>query len=122
MATFEVSFILAFEVSFILALIILQFHVFKQVFQKIERFKNFFPTNRIKIKKLSLSNTGDEVEILEGKGDNEDFEEIIKSTNDYLIKNKGAAADFSILKDISERHLEKFDNEIGNLINSTLTD
>ncbi len=49
-----------------------------------------------------------------------DFAEVIKSTNAYLCKNKGASADFSILKDTCERHLEKVDNEIGNLINVPL--
>lgn len=48
------------------------------------------------------------------------FSEVIKSTNAYLCKNKGASADFGILKDTCERHLEKVDNEIGNLINVPL--
>ena len=48
------------------------------------------------------------------------FSEVIKSTNAYLCKNKGASADFGILKDTCERHLEKGDNEIGNLINVPL--
>ena len=48
------------------------------------------------------------------------FTEVIKSTNAYLCKNKGASADFGILKDTCERHLEKVDNEIGNLINVPL--
>lgn len=48
------------------------------------------------------------------------FYDVIKSTNAYLSKNKGASADFSILKDTCERHLEKVDNEIGNLINVPL--
>ncbi|MDN3585012.1 hypothetical protein [Mucilaginibacter flavus] len=49
-----------------------------------------------------------------------DFSEVIKSTNAYLCKNKGASADFGILKDTCERHVEKVDNEIGNLINVPL--
>jgi hypothetical protein len=48
------------------------------------------------------------------------FAQVIKSTNAYLCKNKGASADFSILKDTCDRHLEKEDNEIGNLINVPL--
>ncbi|MDR1527276.1 MAG: hypothetical protein LBS46_06360 [Dysgonamonadaceae bacterium] len=60
------------------------------------------------------------LDLLKTPQEHEQFDEIIESTNDYLRKNKGAAADFSILKDISERHLEKFDNEIGNLINVPL--
>ena len=54
------------------------------------------------------------------KNTHSDFDEVIKSTNAYLCKNKGASADFGILKDTCERHLEKVDNEIGNLINVPL--
>jgi hypothetical protein len=48
------------------------------------------------------------------------FTEVIKSTNAYLCKNKNSSADFGILKDTCERHVEKADNEIGNLINVPL--
>jgi hypothetical protein len=48
------------------------------------------------------------------------FSEVVDSTNAYLVKNKDASADFSILKDICERRVEKIDNEIGNLINVPL--
>jgi hypothetical protein len=54
------------------------------------------------------------------KNHRQDFNEIIKSTNAYLCKNKGASADFNILQDICERHLQKRDNEISNLINVPL--
>jgi len=54
------------------------------------------------------------------KDEKVEFNEVIKSTNAYLSKNKGASADFSILQDTCERHLEKLDNEIGNLINVPL--
>ncbi|WP_046243725.1 hypothetical protein [Hymenobacter terrenus] len=41
-----------------------------------------------------------------------EFGQIITDTNEYLLNNRGAAADFSILKDISERHAEALDEEI----------
>ncbi|MBC7449552.1 MAG: hypothetical protein H7330_15985 [Hymenobacteraceae bacterium] len=41
-----------------------------------------------------------------------EFVEIISDTNEYLQNNKGAAADFNILKDISERRSEALDDEI----------
>ncbi|MFD2785843.1 hypothetical protein [Hymenobacter rubripertinctus] len=41
-----------------------------------------------------------------------EFEEILLDTNDYLRHNKGAAADFGILKDISERRSQVLDNEV----------
>ncbi|RSK30240.1 hypothetical protein [Hymenobacter metallilatus] len=41
-----------------------------------------------------------------------EFQAILLDTNDYLRHNKGAAADFGILKDISERQSEVLDNEV----------
>ena len=41
-----------------------------------------------------------------------EFGQIITDTNEYLLNNRGAAADFGILKDISERHAEALDEEI----------
>ena len=41
-----------------------------------------------------------------------EFGQIIADTNEYLQNNQGAAADFGILKDISERHAEALDEEI----------
>jgi hypothetical protein len=48
------------------------------------------------------------------------FNEVISSTNAYLCKNKGAAADFNILQDICERQIQRLDNSISNLINVPL--
>ncbi len=66
----------------------------------------------------------DDIELLvlpsEISRNNTHFAEVIKSTNAYLCKNKGASADFNILKDTCERYLEKVDNEISNLINVPL--
>lgn len=111
-----------FEIFFIVIIIALQIAVFVNVLKKIRNFKNFFPDSlKIKIIKKQLSdNSDDVVELLDAQDISNNFGEIVHSTNDYLRKNKGAAADFSILKDISERHLEKFDNEIGNQINVPL--
>ena len=41
-----------------------------------------------------------------------EFGQIVADTNEYLLNNRGAAADFGILKDISERHAEALDEEI----------
>lgn len=111
-----------FEIIFILALIALQVYIFVLVLNKIRRFKNFFPDSfKIQITKEEMSDDPEGVvELLKVQDAGENFEEIVHSTNDYLRKNKGAAADFGILKDISERHLEKFENEIGNQINLPL--
>lgn len=113
---------MAFEIIFIIVLIVLQILVFVNVLNKILHFKNFFPSSfNIQITKEQLSDDSEDVvELLKVQDAGENFGKIVHSTNDYLQKNKGAAADFGILKDISERHLEKFDNEIGNQINVPL--
>ena len=49
-----------------------------------------------------------------------EFNEVILSTNAYLCKNKGASADFNILQDICDRHIQRLDNGISNLINVPL--
>ena len=41
-----------------------------------------------------------------------EFGQVVVDTNEYLLNNRGAAADFGILKDISERHAEALDEEI----------
>jgi hypothetical protein len=41
-----------------------------------------------------------------------EFAEIVKDTNEYLANNKGAAADFNILKDVSERRAESLDERV----------
>ncbi|UOQ99011.1 hypothetical protein MUN81_05840 [Hymenobacter sp. 5317J-9] len=49
-----------------------------------------------------------------------EFGQIIVDTNEYLLNNRGAAADFGILKDISERHAEALDEEIQAQISTPL--
>ncbi len=40
------------------------------------------------------------------------FKTILSSLNTYLLKNKGTASDFNLVKDIIERHIGAMDNEI----------
>ncbi|MBK0404658.1 hypothetical protein I5M27_16815 [Adhaeribacter sp. BT258] len=54
----------------------------------------------------------DYADLLEVKNASPEFNEIVSDTNEYLQNNKGAAADFNILKDISERYSETLDNEV----------
>ncbi|HSI90169.1 MAG TPA: hypothetical protein VK927_03585 [Adhaeribacter sp.] len=54
----------------------------------------------------------DMVDLLEAKNASPEFAEIVSDTNEYLQNNKGASADFNILKDISERYSETLDNEV----------
>ncbi|KAA9338996.1 hypothetical protein [Adhaeribacter soli] len=52
------------------------------------------------------------VDLVEARNASPEFGEIVSDTNEYLENNKGAAADFNILKDISERYSETLDNEV----------
>lgn len=101
-----------------------KFKIKKFILSDPESFENYLDNlsneNQIVHETYSL----EEVELLfipnTTKVNHKHFAEVIKSTNAYLCKNKGASADFGILKDTCERHLEKVDNEIGNLINVPL--
>ncbi|MGK7395284.1 MAG: hypothetical protein ACNS62_11975 [Candidatus Cyclobacteriaceae bacterium M3_2C_046] len=44
---------------------------------------------------------------------NEVFDQIIMSVNTYLIRNKGAASDFNLLKDIIERNTDAVEEDIN---------
>lgn len=44
------------------------------------------------------------------------LKEITDSINQYLKKNKGNAADFHLLKNIVDRHLDTIDEEVGHLL------
>lgn len=89
-----------------------------------ELFDKFLDSISLEELNSEVSVIGEQAELLvvptSTKTEHIHFAEVIKSTNAYLCKNRGASADFSILKDTCERYLEKVDNEIGNLINVPL--
>ncbi|PSR54800.1 hypothetical protein AHMF7605_15455 [Adhaeribacter arboris] len=67
-------------------------------------------------------NTAPEIELdLIAAGNcSREFLEILNDTNNYLRNNKGAAADFNILKDISERQSEVLEKEINAIVATPL--
>jgi methyl-accepting chemotaxis protein len=101
-----------------------KFQITNEVLSEPDKFEKFL--NSLSNKKHLMEEIEDieQVELLVipnlTKSKHSSFSEVINSTNAYLCKNKGASADFGILKDTCERHLEKEDNEIGNLINVPL--
>ena len=101
-----------------------RFLITKSILSDPEQFDNYLDSLSDEIQLVDESGDSEQVELLVipnfTKTNHGHFSEVIKSTNAYLCKNKGASADFSILKDTCERHLEKVDNEIGNLINVPL--
>lgn len=101
-----------------------KFFITKAVLSEPDQFDKYLDSLSNDVQIIDESEDAEEVELLvipnSTKASHSHFSEVIKSTNAYLCKNKGASADFGILKDTCERHLEKVDNEIGNLINVPL--
>ncbi len=60
------------------------------------------------------------IDLIEVQQPSETFQKIIKNTNEYLKRNKGAAADFEILKDVSERYSEALDSEVQSTVATPL--
>ncbi|WP_276496903.1 hypothetical protein [Pontibacter litorisediminis] len=60
------------------------------------------------------------IDLIEVQQPSDTFSNIIRSTNQYLRRNKGAAADFDILKDVSERYAEAMDVEVQSTIATPL--
>ena len=101
-----------------------KYFITKAVLSDPDQFDKYLDSLSNEIQIIAESEDAEQVELLvirnTTKVNHSNFSEVIKSTNAYLCKNKGASADFGILKDTCERHLEKVDNEIGNLINVPL--
>lgn len=58
-----------------------------------------------------------EVNIIEtNETKNSVFEKILFSTNNYLIRNRGAASDFNLIKDIVERNIDVVEEDINSSI------
>ncbi|WP_207434403.1 hypothetical protein [Sabulibacter ruber] len=60
------------------------------------------------------------IDLIEVQGSSPTFQKIINSTNEYLRLNKGAAADFNILKDVAERHSDALEAEVQSTIATPL--
>lgn len=101
-----------------------KFFITKAILSEPEQFDNYLDSLSDDVQIVTESYDAEQVELLvipnSTKSKHTHFADVINSTNAYLCKNKGASADFGILKDTCERHLEKVDNEIGNLINVPL--
>ncbi|QMU26798.1 hypothetical protein [Adhaeribacter radiodurans] len=61
-----------------------------------------------------------ELDLIAAENPSPEFLEIVNDTNNYLRNNKGAAADFNILKDISERQSEVLEKEINSTVATPL--
>ncbi|GAB3812366.1 hypothetical protein GCM10028895_03310 [Pontibacter rugosus] len=59
-------------------------------------------------------------DLIEVRNPSDTFQKIIRNTNEYLKQNKGAAADFNILKDVSERYADALDEEVQSTVATPL--
>lgn len=113
------------ELLIIIGIGLLQLYVFAKVLAKIGILKKYFPS----IQSLSIKNRdiefNEETEInvdyisIDKKASKE-FKETINSTNSYLENNKGSAADFNIIKDVTERHIDTIVNSINSTVSAPL--
>lgn len=121
----------------VLLIIGLQIYFFSKTLKEIKRFSNIFPESTrclyardseifIKGKKsviednaIDAYNAPDEFDEYLEKHDSI-FERIISSLNTYLRKNKGAASDYHLMKDIVERNCDAKENEIDTQIPTPL--
>lgn len=121
----------------VLLIIGVQIYFFSKTLKEIKKFSNIFPESTgclyaqdseifIKGKKnviednaIDAYNAPDEFDEYLEKHDSI-FERIISSLNTYLRKNKGAASDYHLMKDIVERNCDAKENEIDTQIPTPL--
>ena len=113
----------------ILAIIVAQIYIFKNTKKKITTYKSIFPNNTssysIVEREIQTNNGNDDedgyvedidavsVSQLNISTDNETLKEIKNALNMYLQKNKGAASDFYLMKDVVERYCDAEEEEIN---------
>lgn len=62
-----------------------------------------------------------DISLIDFKGrKNKSQSEILKSINNYLLRNKGVVSDFMLVKDIVDRNIDKTDDQITNSIPTPL--
>lgn len=109
-----------------------QLYVCREVIIKTNLISTFFPDKKgINLTKALVANErfeqddNEEVKakkytrilsIANFKKANSLLKEVVESLNDYLRNNKGNAADFHLLKNIVDRHLDTIDEEISHLL------
>src|SRR6476661_7542289 len=115
------------EILLILALVAWQAVVFLRNRQLIGRIQDMYPAaGAVGVQPIPFTaaqpekNFDVQYDALIANNTSTEFGQIITDTNEYLLNNRGAAADFGILKDISERHAEALDDEIQAQITTPL--
>ena len=124
------------EILIIMAIICVQCYVFYGTYEQIKSIAHFLRSERsVKLGTVSVpleeTSSDDEdasndaeteassmpltvsVILVRNDSKNELLCNVVGTINRYLRKNKGAAADFHLIKDIVERHCDTIDEEIG---------
>lgn len=109
-----VDFVIQLEIAFILLIILLQVFQFRQNLSKIRTLSDLYPEIRPEI---AVIPEADNLKLI-GFSNNfsRSFQQLLEATNLYLQKNRGAAADFNILRDISERESDAIESEIDSSV------
>jgi hypothetical protein len=96
-------------ISFIIVIILnYQFFTFYRNKKNISLLKSIFPNDQ-SILELNQEDTSLQIKT---KHENEIFQIIISSLNNYLKNNKGAVSDYHLMKDIVERNCDTIEEEI----------
>jgi biopolymer transport protein ExbB/TolQ len=106
----DMDFVRLLEIGCIVIILLIQFYQYSQNKRKINNLQDVYPDQGLVIVEI------EEAEGLKLISPNNNFNEaflgILAATNLYLQKNRGTAADFNILKDISERESDALENDI----------
>ncbi|GAB2461977.1 hypothetical protein GCM10011375_13430 [Hymenobacter qilianensis] len=115
------------EIIVVLVVVGLQIRTFLQTRAQAQRLAQLYPTkNTLRVERRLITPAGEDlppyaanapadaylIDLIRADAVPADFQEILTDTNDYLRHNKGAAADFGILKDISERQSQVLENAV----------
>ncbi|QHT67861.1 hypothetical protein GXP67_15040 [Rhodocytophaga rosea] len=98
------------EILCIGIILILQIYQYRLNLSKINHLEEIYPETGLEVVDIEEA---EGLKLINQNGNfNEGFVRILSATNLYLQKNRGNAADFNILRDISERESEALENEI----------
>lgn len=101
------------EFLIIIILIGCQFYFWREIIRRAKLIATFLPKTNI----VSVFLTEENISLLETNSSaNSLLNEVVETINGYLRKNKGNAADFHLIKNIVDRHLETVDEEISHLL------
>lgn len=105
-------------IALIVVIIGLQIARYLDTRNKISSYSGIFPSDvsayRIKTMMIDVSDESDDVmvSLLDVDSSNSVMECIVAALNNYLSKNKGAASDFHLMKDVVERYCDAEEEEI----------